>query len=134
MEMNQNATLLPPIVYISGTYTTRNIRWHGAWCRIPSRVYKTTRYFPSSLPTVIDWIIDNTPEGNGIVRTGVNGGFFGDGTIVGHVDVGQNPDETNSWPGNNMLIRRWNFGMKLTGGGRFIDRMVLVLGTQATYT
>jgi hypothetical protein len=128
LEVNQTATPLPPIVYISGTFTNRKVRWHGAWCRLPPRVYKTTRYLPNQWQTVIDWVINNTPEGNGIIRTGVNGGFFSGGIIIGHVGTGE------GWPGNNMLIRRWNFGMDLTGTRRFVDRMVLLSGTRATYT
>jgi len=127
LEVNQTTRPLPPIVYISGTYTTRNIRWHGAWCRIPSRVQKRTRYL-TPWQTVINWIINNTPDGSGIVRAGVNGGFFGDSTLIGHVGTGA------GWPGNNMLIKRWNFGMELTGSHRFIDRMVLAPGTRSTYT
>ena len=127
LEVNQRAVPLPPIVYISGNY--RGVTWHGAWCHMPSHVHKATRYLSQS-QTVIQWAINNTPRGSGIVRASVNGGFFHVGTrnIVGHVGTG------NGWPGNNMLIRRWNFGMGDTGTSRFIERMVLQSGTRSTYT
>ena len=126
LEVNQRVVPLPPIVYISGNY--QGVTWHGAWCHVPSRVHKTTRYLANRWQTVIDWVENNTPEGSGIVRAGVNGGFYSGNAIIGHVGTG------GSWPGNNMLIRRWNFGMTETGTGRFIDRMVLLSGTRATYT
>jgi len=135
LEINQRAILLPPIVYISGTYFPptdglRGFRWHGAWCRIPNSVFKTTQYFSShpQWQTVINWIIQRAFPGSGTVQVGVNGGFFSGDFIVGHVGTGQ------GWEGYDMLVRRWNFGMRLMGSDRFIERMVLVSGTRSTYT
>jgi hypothetical protein len=83
----------------------------------PIRVIQTET--TTNTPTPIAWDgRDDSGEVAGI----------GGGTIIGHVGTGE------GWPGNNMLIRRWNFGMTLTGAGRFIDRMVLLNGTRATYT
>lgn len=113
--MNQTATYLP-IIYIHGTY--ENTPWHGAWCRNLNIVNKETVYFPAGT-TVIYFVRNNTLNGSGIIRAGVNGGFFDLDTfaLVGHVGTGGN------WTGNDIRRHRWGFGMHLQGSNFSIDRM-----------